>query len=236
MLADIAPSGEAAVRDTLRGSTGGPARSSCRGRRSTPRCGTMPGRRQRDIDFATAQVRALRAAQRASDAGVRRGAVTRASSAGQRLVPMNVHGLLRADRALRAYRIGLYGRRDRQGGGRADVIACSRAVRGEGVHPLVLYAMHAAGADIVMTLGGVQAIAAHGAMACSPASPPTSSSGPGNKFVAEAKRMLYGKVGIDVFAGPSEVAVIADASADAADRRRRPRRADRARPRVARPG
>jgi sulfopropanediol 3-dehydrogenase len=77
----------------------------------------------------------------------------------------------------------------------------------------VLYAMQAAGADIVMTLGGVQAIAslAFGLFTGKPADIIV---GPGNKFVAEAKRMLFGKVGIDVFAGPSEVAVIADETAD----------------------
>jgi sulfopropanediol 3-dehydrogenase len=66
-----------------------------------------------------------------------------------------------------------------------------------------------------MTLGGVQAIAtmAYGLFGGRPADVIV---GPGNKFVAEAKRTLYGKVGIDVFAGPSEVAVIADDTADAA--------------------
>ena len=66
-----------------------------------------------------------------------------------------------------------------------------------------------------MTLGGVQAIAAlaYGLFTGKPADIVV---GPGNKFVAEAKRMLFGKVGIDVFAGPSEVAVIADDSADPA--------------------
>jgi sulfopropanediol 3-dehydrogenase len=66
-----------------------------------------------------------------------------------------------------------------------------------------------------MTLGGVQAIAtlAYGLFTEKPADVVV---GPGNKFVAEAKRMLFGKVGIDVFAGPSEVAVIADESADPA--------------------
>jgi sulfopropanediol 3-dehydrogenase len=79
----------------------------------------------------------------------------------------------------------------------------------------VLYAMQVAGADIVMTLGGVQAIAAlaYGLFTGKPADIVV---GPGNKFVAEAKRMLFGKVGIDVFAGPSEIAIIADDSADAA--------------------
>jgi len=78
----------------------------------------------------------------------------------------------------------------------------------------VLYAMKVAGADRVMTLGGVQAIAA---MAFGLFGAPAADIivGPGNKFVAEAKRLLFGRVGIDVFAGPSEVAVIADDSADA---------------------
>jgi sulfopropanediol 3-dehydrogenase len=93
------------------------------------------------------------------------------------------------------------------------VIACSAPFRGEAVHPAVLYAMRAAGADVIMTLGGVQAIAAM-AFGLFTGTPADIIVGPGNKFVAEAKRMLFGKVGIDVFAGPSEVAVIADEFAD----------------------
>ena len=83
------------------------------------------------------------------------------------------------------------------------------------MHPYLLYAFNKAGADVIMTLGGVQAIAtlAGGLFTGQPADVIV---GPGNKFVAEAKRVLFGKVGIDVFAGPSEVAVIADDSADAA--------------------
>lgn len=83
------------------------------------------------------------------------------------------------------------------------------------MHPYLLYAFDKAGADVIMTLGGVQAIAA---MAYGLFTGKTADVivGPGNKFVAEAKRMLFGKVGIDVFAGPSEVAVIADDSADPA--------------------
>jgi sulfopropanediol 3-dehydrogenase len=95
------------------------------------------------------------------------------------------------------------------------VVACSTPYRGEGIHPHVLYAMKVAGADVVMTLGGVQAIAAlaYGLFTGKPADIVV---GPGNKFVAEAKRLLFGKVGIDVFAGPSEIAIIADDTADAA--------------------
>jgi sulfopropanediol 3-dehydrogenase len=95
------------------------------------------------------------------------------------------------------------------------VVACSTPYRGEGIHPHVLYAMKVAGADAILTLGGVQAIAAlaHGLFTGRPADIVV---GPGNKYVAEAKRLLFGKVGIDVFAGPSEVAIIADDTADAA--------------------
>jgi hypothetical protein len=112
------------------------------------------------------------------------------------------------------------------------VIACSSPFRGDGIHPQILYAMKVAGADIILTLGGVQAIAtlAYGLFTGKPADIVV---GPGNKFVAEAKRALFGKVGIDVFAGPTEIAVIADDSADPGDRSERPRRAGRARTRVA---
>ena len=93
------------------------------------------------------------------------------------------------------------------------IIACSGPFRGGPMHPYLLYAFKRAGADVIMTLGGVQAIAtmAEGLFTGKPADVIV---GPGNKFVAEAKRALFGKVGIDVFAGPSEVAVIADDSAD----------------------
>ena len=82
-----------------------------------------------------------------------------------------------------------------------------------------------------MTLGGVQAIAtmAYGLFTGKPADVIV---GPGNKFVAEAKRTLFGKVGIDVFAGPSEVGIIADETADPDDCRQRPGRPGRAWPRI----
>jgi sulfopropanediol 3-dehydrogenase len=78
-----------------------------------------------------------------------------------------------------------------------------------------MYAFNKAGATVIMTLGGVQAIAtmANGLFTGMPADVIV---GPGNKFVAEAKRSLFGKVGIDVFAGPSEIGIIADKTADPA--------------------
>ena len=81
-------------------------------------------------------------------------------------------------------------------------------------HPAIVSAMHFAGADEILVLGGVQAVAA---MAIGTASikPVDMLVGPGNMFVAEAKRQLYGRVGIDLFAGPTETLIIADDSVDA---------------------
>ncbi len=93
------------------------------------------------------------------------------------------------------------------------VVACSPSHHGGGIHPSILYAMSVCQPDMILTLGGVQAIAtmAYGLFTGKPADILV---GPGNKFVAEAKRILYGEVGIDVFAGPSEICIIADETAD----------------------
>ncbi|MGI8456597.1 MAG: histidinol dehydrogenase [Propionibacteriaceae bacterium] len=82
------------------------------------------------------------------------------------------------------------------------------------VHPAVLYAARAAGAQRLFAVGGVQALAAM-AFGLLDAPPADMIVGAGNAYVAEAKRQLYGRVGIDVLAGPSEVAVIADRTASA---------------------
>ncbi len=81
-------------------------------------------------------------------------------------------------------------------------------------HPAIVTAMHLAGADEILVLGGVQAI---GAMALGTETVDAVDMlvGPGNMFVAEAKRQLFGRVGIDLFAGPTETLVIADDSVDA---------------------
>ncbi len=95
----------------------------------------------------------------------------------------------------------------------AQVVATSPATGAHGIHPAILYAMQLCGADRVLALGGVQAVAAL-AFGLFGASPADIIVGPGNRFVAEAKRMLFGRVGIDVVAGPTESAIIADATAD----------------------
>jgi sulfopropanediol 3-dehydrogenase len=97
--------------------------------------------------------------------------------------------------------------------GVSRILAASPPVNGT-PNPAVIAAMHLGGADEIYTFGGVQAI---GAMAIGTQSiaPVDMLVGPGNMFVAEAKRQLFGRVGIDLFAGPTETLVIADDSVDA---------------------
>lgn len=80
-------------------------------------------------------------------------------------------------------------------------------------HPAIVTAMHFAGADQILVLGGVQAVAAM-ALGTQSVAAVDMLVGPGNMFVAEAKRQLYGRVGIDLFAGPTETLVIADDTVD----------------------
>ncbi len=174
----------------------------------------VPAQVKRDIDFAVKQIYDFASAQRRSlqeFSEVLHPGVT----AGQRVVPVNVVGCY-APAGRYAHIASAYMTvSTAKAAGVKTIVACSSPFRGGGMHPYVLYAFKAAGADIIMTLGGVQAIAtlAAGLFTGRVADVVV---GPGNKFVAEAKRTLFGKVGIDVFAGPSEVAVIADDSADAA--------------------
>jgi sulfopropanediol 3-dehydrogenase len=93
------------------------------------------------------------------------------------------------------------------------VVSTAPPFQGE-PHPAIVAAMHFAGADEILALGGVQAVAA---MAIGTASIRQVDMlvGPGNMFVAEAKRQLFGRVGIDLFAGPTETLIIADDSVDA---------------------
>ena len=92
------------------------------------------------------------------------------------------------------------------------VIACTPPNEG-GPHAATIAAMHFAGADEIYCLGGVQAVAAM-AIGTETIDPVVMLVGPGNAFVAEAKRQLYGQVGIDLFAGPTEVLVVADDTSD----------------------
>jgi len=92
------------------------------------------------------------------------------------------------------------------------IIACTPPFNGE-PNPAVIAAMHLGGAHEIYVLGGIQAVGAM-ALGTETIDPVDMLVGPGNAFVAEAKRQLYGRVGIDLFAGPTETMVIADDTVD----------------------
>lgn len=93
------------------------------------------------------------------------------------------------------------------------IIGCAPPYKG-GPHPAIVAAMHLGGADEIYVLGGVQAIAAM-ALGTKMIAPVDMIVGPGNAYVADAKRQLFGRVGIDLLAGPTETLIIADDSVDA---------------------
>mgnify|MGYP001301037362 CR=1 FL=1 len=214
MLARIEAEGEAAVRDYARALDRWDGEIVMSPAAIEAAVAEVPPQVRADIDFAARQVHAFAAAQRRSIADfeveLHPGVV-----AGQKVVPVNVVGCY-APAGRYAHIASAYMTvATAKAAGVKTVVACSSPFRGGGMHPYVLYAFKAAGADHILTLGGVQAIATL-ALGLFTGKPADVVVGPGNKFVAEAKRMLFGKVGIDVFAGPSEVAVIADDSADPA--------------------
>ncbi len=92
------------------------------------------------------------------------------------------------------------------------IIACAPPYKG-GPHPAIVAAMHFGGADEIYVLGGVQAVGAM-ALGAGDIGPVDMIVGPGNAYVAEAKRQLFGRVGIDLLAGPTETLIIADESVD----------------------
>jgi sulfopropanediol 3-dehydrogenase len=212
MLERIERDGEAAVRDYAQkldrwsGEIVMDAASIAR------RTGDVPQTVKDDINFAVGQVRRFAEAQRASVQEFSL-EVSPGLQLGQKLVPINTAGCYVPTGRYAHIASAYMSVATAKAAGVPTVIACSAPYKGEGIHPHVLYAMQVAGADVIMCLGGVQAVAAmaNGLFTGRKADIIV---GPGNKFVAEAKRMLFGKVGIDVFAGPSEVAVIADESAD----------------------
>ena len=176
------------------------------------RTAEVPQQAREDVAFAVARIREFARHQRDSvqdfEADLGSGQV-----AGQKMVPCNVAGCYVPTGRYAHIASAYMSIATAKAAGVRTVVACSTPYRGQGIHPVVLHAMNEAGADVILTLGGVQAIAsmAYGLFTGKPADIIV---GPGNKYVAEAKRMLFGKVGIDVFAGPSEIGIIADGTAD----------------------
>ena len=167
-----------------------------------------------DIRFAHARITAFAARQRDS---VREFEVDLIDGlvAGQKVIPITTAGCYVPGGRYAHAASALMSVATARVAGVQNVIAATPSHKERGINPGILYAMNIAGADSVLALGGVQAIAAltYGLFTNQPADIVV---GPGNRFVAEAKRMLFGQIGIDVVAGPTETMVIADETADAA--------------------
>jgi sulfopropanediol 3-dehydrogenase len=166
---------------------------------------------KRDIEFAHQQVTTFAKAQLASisefDIETRPGL-----RLGQRLVPCACAGCYVPGGRFAHAASAIMSVATAKVAGVGKIIACTPP-RGETINPAVAYALRLSGADVVLSMGGVQAIAtmAHGLFTGTAADIIV---GPGNAYVAEAKRLLFGKIGIDVVAGPTESMVVADKSAD----------------------
>ena len=133
--------------------------------------------------------------------------------AGQKLIPVNTAGCYVPAGRYAHIASAVMSVTTAKVAGVKNIIVCSSPKPGVGVHPTIVYTVDLCGANVILNLGGVQAIAAmtNGLFGNPPADILV---GPGNQFVAEAKRILFGKVGIDLFAGPTEIAIIADKNAD----------------------
>jgi sulfopropanediol 3-dehydrogenase len=214
MLAQIEERGEAAVREYAEKLDGWKGEILVKPEEIERRTKDIPAGIKRDIEFATERVRRFARAQRDS-IGEFETQVAPGLTAGQRLIPVNVAGCYVPTGRYAHIASAYMSIATAKAAGVPTVIAASTPYKGEGIHPQVLYAMKVAGADAVMTLGGVQAIAAL-AFGLFSGKPADIIVGPGNKYVAEAKRVLFGRVGIDVLAGPTEIGIIADDSADPA--------------------
>lgn len=134
--------------------------------------------------------------------------------AGQKLIPVNTAGCYVPGGRYAHAASAIMSVCTAKVAGVPNIVATSPAHKEAGINPAIIYAMQLCGAHTVLALGGVQAIAAlaYGLYARAPADIIV---GPGNRFVAEAKRTLFGSIGIDVVAGPTESAIIADENADA---------------------
>ena len=134
--------------------------------------------------------------------------------AGQKLIPVNTAGCYVPGGRYAHIASAVMSVTTAKVAGVKNVIVCSPPKPDVGVHPAIVYTASLCGADTILAIGGVQGVAslAYGLFTGHEADILV---GPGNRFVAEAKRILFGPIGIDLFAGPTEILVIADDSADA---------------------
>jgi sulfopropanediol 3-dehydrogenase len=172
----------------------------------------VPAQLKDDIRFAHERVRAFARCQRDSIREFE-SELSPGLWAGQKLIPIDTAGCYVPGGRYAHIASAIMSIATAKVAGVKNVVACSAPKGSQGIHPAMLYAMNLAGADRILCLGGVQGVAAL-AFGLFTGKPARILVGPGNRFVAEAKRMLYGRVGIDLFAGPTEILVIADETAD----------------------
>jgi sulfopropanediol 3-dehydrogenase len=173
---------------------------------------SLPEQTRTDIRFSHARVKEFAEAQLASMSEFEK-ELSPGLFCGQKLIPVQTAGCYIPGGRYAHIASAIMSVTTAKVAGVKNVIACSPTHGDRGVHPAILYAADYAGADTILHLGGVQGVAAM-AFGLFSGQAADILVGPGNRFVAEAKRILFGRVGIDMFAGPTEVLIIADENAD----------------------
>lgn len=167
---------------------------------------------KRDIEFAHANVKKFAEAQRSTlkDVEVE---VVPGLIAGQRTIPVAAAGCYVPGGRYSHIASAIMTVTTAKVAGCEHIVACSPPRPGVGINPAIIYTAHLCGADKIIAMGGVQGVAAmtFGLFGLPKANILV---GPGNQFVAEAKRILFGRVGIDMFAGPTDSLILADKTAD----------------------
>ena len=172
----------------------------------------VPEKMKQDIQFAHSNVERFAKAQKSTVANFETEVVP-GLIAGQKAIPVNAAGCYIPGGRYSHIASAIMTVTTAKVAGCENIIACSPPKPGVGVAPAIIYAAHICGADKILAMGGVQAIAA---MTFGLFSLPKANIlvGPGNQFVAEAKRLLFGRVGIDMIAGPTDSLILADGTAD----------------------
>ena len=172
----------------------------------------VPEKMKQDIEFAHSNVERFARAQKSTVANFETEVVP-GLIAGQKAIPVNAAGCYIPGGRYSHIASAIMTVTTAKVAGCENIIACSPPRRGVGVAPAIIYAAHICGADKILAMGGVQGIAAmtFGLFGLPKANILV---GPGNQFVAEAKRMLFGRVGIDMIAGPTDSLILADGTAD----------------------
>ena len=175
-------------------------------------CELVPQKLKEDIQFAHENVRRFAEAQKATVSDVEHEVVP-GLIAGQKAIPVDAAGCYVPGGRYSHIASAIMTVTTAKVAGCNHIMATSPPRPGLGVAPAIVYAAHICGADTIMALGGVQGIAAmtFGLFGLPKANILV---GPGTQFVAEAKRILFGRVGIDMIAGPTDSLVLADKSAD----------------------